>query len=227
MYINNKGLDYYNAKLLNRDIFPSSFEVDVFWSKNSLTPKIDKDIKRKYKKMIVGIEFKGTDSEIGINKSRLISDISISKIRFKTLNNSYDGYVVAIDNASKVKGYEVMSIEMNVLESENENIVEFKDDIKLILNNTETTPCVLELNPTMNLVDVKITGLGEDIIIKNLTKDKKIVIDGEKGLVIEDGLNKWKDYDSWSFPKLIPGENNININKASINAKLKYKARWI
>lgn len=227
MYINNRNISEYNARVLDLKINPSDFEVNVFWSKNSLDPIVDNDIKHKGKPLIVTLRLFGDRQEIARNKSNIVKDMAISNLRFNELYNEYKGYITGVSLVDSKNSFETISIKMRVIEQEDEKVIEFNNNIKLILNNTETTPCTLELTPTQNLVDATITGLGEDIIIKNLTKDKKIVIDGEKGLVLEDDANKWKDYDSWSFPKLSPGENNININKVSINAKLSYKARWI
>lgn len=227
MYINNKSIKHYKARLLGLQILPSSFQVDSFWGKDSLTPILNNDIKIKSKSLKLKVRFFGTNKEISINKSKFIDDISISILQFHKLDNEYNGYVTNIRLSDKTHHYETIEIEMEVLEEEQENIVEFSKHITLHLQNTGKTPCILELTPTQNLADVTITGLDDDITINNLTKGKKITIDGEKGTVLEEGKNKWPDYDSWSFPKLFPGENNITINKTSVNAKLKYKARWI
>lgn len=227
MYINNWDIKIYNAKLLERSISPSSFEIEKSWSKNSLTPLINKDIKRRYKDLTLTVEFKGTAAEIEKDKSRFIKDISISTIQFKTLKNNYIGSVTQIREGRKFRGFETLEVSMEVIEEEPEQKIDLNGETTLFVDGNTETPCILEFTPTQNLVNVTITGLGEDITINNLTKDKTVVIDGEKGLVLEEGENKWTDYDSWSFPKLNPGENNITINKASIDAKLSYKARWI
>lgn len=227
MYINNKSIKQYKARLLDLQILPSALQTDIFWGKDSLTPIIRDGISIKSKPLKLKVRFFGTNREISVNKSKLIDDISISTLQFTKLNNEYCGYVVNVSLSDKTHHYETIEIEMEVLEEEQENIVEFSKHITLHLQNTGKTPCILELTPTQNLADVTITGLDDDITINNLTKGKKITIDGEKGTVLEEGKNKWPDYDSWSFPKLFPGENNIIINKASVNAKLKYKARWI
>ena len=227
MYINNRNISEYNARVLDLKINPSDFDINVFWSKNSLDPIIDNDIKYKGKPLIVTLRLFGDRQEIARNKSRLVKDMAISNLRFNKLYNEYKGYVTGVFLVDSKNSFETISIEMQVIEQGEEKVIEFSSNVKLILNNTEITPCTLELTPTQNLVDVTITGLEESITINNLTKDKTIIIDGEKGLVLEEGENKWPDYDSWSFPKLSPGENNISINKASIDAKLSYKARWI
>lgn len=232
MYINNKHISNYNISLLETERGIKRQKIDLGKFNNNYT---------KNKKTVDGFEYyirvlikadNNTLLEKHIsNLSKLISECAIQEAGFDFI---YD-CILESENIEKYD-YDIMeNKEMAIIQYnffvknkfQQEKVIEFKNNIKLILNNTETTPCTIELTPTQDLVDATITGLGEDIIIKNLTKDKKIVIDGEKGLVTENGLNKWKDYDSWSFPKLSPGENNISINKASIDAKLSYKARWI
>ena len=227
MYINNKSLKSYDARLLNRTILPSTFEVRAFWGRNSLSPIINNNVKRRYKKLLLEIEFKGSPELIETNKSRLIKDITISTMRFNSLPHIYEGNVSTIELMSKVSGYESHSIDVNVLELEDERVLEFNNEIKVFLSNTDITPCILELKSTVSASNVLVTGLSDDIKIKSITPNKTIRIDGINGLVLEDGLNNWLNYDSWGFPKLHPGENNINISNANVSAKLVYKARWL
>lgn len=82
--------------------------------------------------------------------------------------------------------------------------------------------------PLQKYAEVTITGLTKDAIkIKNLVENKKIIIDGEKNIVTEDGLNKFKDTDMWEFPYLEQGENTIRIDKNNINVTIKYRTRFI
>lgn len=232
MYINNKSISNFNASLLESKRGIKRNGVDIKRIKNKyLKDKgsvegFDYEIK-----FLIKADDKSILEQLISRLTRELSDCFIQEEGFELIYESIlinenveeYNYDTLEDKEMAVINYTLFIID----KTERERIIEFKNNIKLILNNTETTPCILELTPTQNLVDVTITGLGEYIYIKNLTKDKKVVIDGEKGLVLEGGLNKWKDYDSWSFPKLIPGENDISINKSSINAVLKYKARWI
>ncbi len=105
----------------------------------------------------------------------------------------------------------------------------------LIVNNTGNvrTPAVVEIVPVINLASVALTGLVRDertgadkrIIISDLINGKRIVIDGEAGLVTEDGRNKFKDVEMWDFPALVPGTNTITADK-DIRLNLRYKPRY-
>lgn len=99
------------------------------------------------------------------------------------------------------------------------------------------TPCIIELTPSGSITTYTIkgaardpvTGEAEDIIIKNLTAGKKVIIDGESCTVTEDGENKYADMEMWEFPTLIPGSNILTFVSSSVacNVTIKYKPRYI
>lgn len=98
------------------------------------------------------------------------------------------------------------------------------------------TPCIIEITPQVNVISSltisgiarnKITGELEDVLIKNLTKGNKIVIDGENGTAIEGSSNKFADTEFWEFPSLLPGNNEITFDNAQCNVTIKYRPRFI
>ena len=98
------------------------------------------------------------------------------------------------------------------------------------------TPCIIEITPQVNVISSltisgiarnKITGELEDILIKNLTKGNKVVIDGENGTAIEGSSNKFADTEFWEFPSLLPGDNEITFDNAQCNVTIKYRPRFI
>lgn len=98
------------------------------------------------------------------------------------------------------------------------------------------TPCIIEITPQVNVISSltikgaarnKITGELEDILIKNLTKGNKVVIDGENGTVIEGSGNKFADTEFWEFPSLLPGGNEITFSNTQSNITIKYRPRFI
>ena len=66
----------------------------------------------------------------------------------------------------------------------------------------------------MITITLVITGLSRDprtgeeleIEVKNFTPGKKIIIDGETGLITEDGKVKIDDVEIWALPDLQPGK---------------------
>lgn len=97
-------------------------------------------------------------------------------------------------------------------------------------------PCIIEIIPQVNVISSltikgaarnKITGELEDILIKNLTKGNKVVINGENGTAIEGSSNKFADTEFWEFPSLLPGNNEITFSNTQSNITIKYKPRYI
>lgn len=71
------------------------------------------------------------------------------------------------------------------------------------------------------------TGEPASILVKNYTTGRPIVIDGETGLISEDGVSKIDDVDLWSLPTLKPGKNRITTNGEFMDIKISYKPRYI
>lgn len=98
------------------------------------------------------------------------------------------------------------------------------------------TSCIIEITPQVNVISSltikgaarnKITGELEDILIKNLTKGNKVVIDGENRTVTEGSSNKFADTEFWEFPTLLPGDNNLSFDNTQSNITIKYRPRFI
>lgn len=228
MYINNKDIKSYSANLLEMQVTPSERRVFDFWKGGASNPYLGK-VEYGYKMLVISVEFKGTANEIESNKKLLIKEMEKATIKFKAIENFYTGFMQSFEIKNTIKGFEVLNIYMNVIEHEKERVISFdsSNEATIILTSNYITPAIVEIAPLINLIDLNIKGLGEDILIKNLIANKKIIIDGEEGKVTEEDKNKFNDYDSWGFPYLVPGENTISMDKDNVEVKIKYKSRWI
>lgn len=228
MYINNVSLSNFGAKLLSREISSSDIQIQRFWARKALKPFISKNVEFYYKSLKVELEFKGTPGEIERNKSLLIDAMAVSTIRFETLDNYYSGSITGTSIGDKPFGFEVLGVEMDVYEHEQEEVTTFtglSTETILLLSNSPT-PVILELTPTANIATLHIEGFGEAITLSNLTAGTTVVINGEIGKVTENGINKYADYDSWGFPKLIPGENLITLSESTLSVLVRFSPRW-
>lgn len=96
-------------------------------------------------------------------------------------------------------------------------------------------PAVIELTPTFGAAAVTMTGVcrnpetGEDdpVTIRNLETGKTIVLDGETGLITQDGELKAGDVDIWEMPSVLPGENTITCSTDKITITVKIKPRYM
>lgn len=89
-------------------------------------------------------------------------------------------------------------------------------------------PVVLEIIPSVDLVDLKIEGMSDNpLLIKNLHANKKIIINSKEGTVLEDGINKFNDTDFWEFPFLNCGANTITLSKSNCIMSITYEPRYL
>ncbi|MDM0731993.1 phage tail family protein [Clostridium perfringens] len=120
----------------------------------------------------------------------------------------------------QILGYNVENIEILNLNRVNQKTFN--------ISGNYTVPAIVEITPSIDLIDITINGLANDpITIKNLKQGKKIIIDGKEGTVTEEGINKFKDTDLWEFPFLNPGVNNITLSKNSCYVVIKYEPRYL
>lgn len=232
MRINGLDIKKYGAKQLTVDISTSSISNNSEYNINALLPMfLDGNIS--FKNIDVCLLFKGNSrDEILENISNLVSKL-LGEV---TLN--LDGYtnlfnvVLKDSKTEKTKSKYTYKKVLNFIGYEyKEQIIEEVNRVTsktLNITGNLITPAIVEVTPTTDLVDIRIEGLADDpIIIKNLTANKKVVIDGELQKVTIDGINKYGDTDMWDFPRLNPGTNTITVSRNSCDIKIKYKPRYI
>ena len=119
---------------------------------------------------------------------------------------------------------------------------EYGDDVITTVNQTYTknitvigstkAPAIFEITPSISLADINITcsfadGTSNEIIVKNLTANKKVIVNGEIATITENGINKFSDFESWEFPFLEPGATTITFSRNTCNINIIYKPRYI
>lgn len=72
-----------------------------------------------------------------------------------------------------------------------------------------------------------ITGEPAPIVVHNYTLGKTICINGETGLVMEDGVPKIADVDMWSLPTVKPGINVVKTNGDYMDIIVEVAPRYI
>lgn len=228
MFINDTPLSDFGAKLLSRSISPAEIDINTYWPKNAMRPYVGSKARYYYKTLELEIEFKGSANEIEINKSRLIKALTSASVAFNKLEHIYTGTIDKARAGAQVNGYEVLKVDMLVFEHEEfQSINISSQSASISLASNEVTPAVIYLLPSANIPSLTIEGFGDAMEIRNLTSGIEVIINGEDGTVKQAGENKWLDYDSWSFPKLTPGENKITISSPSVTLRVDFSPRWV
>lgn len=227
MIINNKSIREFGANLLSRYIHPTRISYNLLTPDDSLVNVVGK---RRYgqKQLQVSIEFYGSRAQIELNKSMLMQEIlNEPVVQFDNIQNKkYIGYVDTIMILDQHYMFEVLEFSMQVHEESHEIENRFDSNIDIHLSSTMETPAIIEITPLADIGSVKVDGFDEDIIIRNLKKGVPVIIDGKRMLVTEEGVNKFKDYDSWIFPSLKIGMNNIKVSGNTSN-RIIYSPRWL
>lgn len=226
MKINNVDIkDETGILPLNRHIVNAEIITDDEWADEWIEPIIGR---QRYKYSYVSCDFLVKDEgDIEKKISKLLQLGSKAQIEFDDTDIKRKGNISSHEKELITKGTYIVKIEWKcALGYSDEEVKTISNGDTIILSSTADTPVKLSIIPDTNIPELTITGFGEDITLSNLVEGKEIIIDGEKGLVTEEGQNKFKDYQSWGFPKLSPGPNEITINPDT-NITAVYSPRWL
>ncbi|CEO32977.1 phage distal tail protein [Paraclostridium sordellii] len=234
MLINNINIERFNARVLDVDIQNSSINnLKDFEGQNTLLPLF---FESKVSLNLITVTLlvnSLTKKRYYLDKSDLLSNmVKPFEVYFKDRNLRFKCILSGnSDQASlrQIRGRLQLSlIGYNVENEVVENIASGVTSATIYGEGNTKVPVILEITPTIDMIDLRITGLSEDtLVIKNLKGNKTIVIDGIEGTVTQGGINKFDDTDMWEFPFLVPGSNLITLSKNTCNIKIKYNPRFI
>jgi len=230
--MNTIDIKNFNAKQLKVDIQTSQLSNESEWINKTLSP-IFLENKIKFKDIKVELIFKGDSRDIILkNISNLMSKLTKEvDLKLDGYSNRYKCILTGNETVKTVsKNAYKKNLEFIGYEYGNE-IIETMNRITTktinVSSNTET-PAIVEVTPSIDIIDLTINGIADDpITIKNLKGSKKVLIDGEECKVTVDGVNKFGDTDMWEFPRLKPGANTITVSRNIIDINIKYKPRFI
>ena len=231
MLVNNIDISIFKAECLNKDIQSSNITIFDDWLENSLTPILLRK-QETYKPVKVELFIKDkTDEDCLNNISNLVKQFGECTIKFDDLNYFYDCTILKKNHTRTNKGKYTLDVELKSGYAYKPTITEVMNRITSktinVLGNTET-PCIVEIIPIIDIIDITVEGFAEDpIVIKNLKANKIVIVDGESGTVTVDNVNKFDDTDLWEFPSLKSGPNTLKFSKNNCDINVKYKPRFI
>ena len=103
-----------------------------------------------------------------------------------------------------------------------------KTEATICNTGTRDAPCVIEVVAESTISNLTIKGLSDEaIIIEQLDRGSKLIIDGRNGIVTMNGKNAFEKVNIWEFPRLKAGDNLIVLSSASADVAVKYNPMWI
>lgn len=238
MKINGIDISEYGARQWNVTPAFSSIYNKSQWIEGAAAPLLLKSgIGMKKIKVCVMLEGEGRDIIWGNARKLITALLSPAEIKLDGFTNLYH---VALNNASSaelsLQKFHKATLELVGYEHGEEISVSGMGS-RFYINNPgdAETPAVMEITTFIGKTSITIKGLVRDrytqeekpITVKRISQRKKIVLDGEKGLFTEDGINKMVDIDIWGLPILLPGTNLIEMDQADQEMKLRFKPRYI
>ena len=223
-------LKTYDAILTGRDIQACNIVTYDEWLEDSFDPRVNKQ-KEGYSAITVTLLIEGENENENLLKiSNLLKLCKKGELRFKDFDFSYN--VALDDHKEKLISdflYEITLIFKSTFKISHEIVVNINRETSKIINveGNMKTPCIIEIIPSIDAIDITIGGLNDSIIIKNLHANKKIILDSKEGTVLEEGVNKFSDTDFWEFPFLVPGVNTISLSKNGCDVLIKYEPRYL
>lgn len=224
--INNKDLNRFGiSKVIKFHSNTSSYNnTGAYWNTGSL--KAIKGIKSEtYRSLNTKFLFKGSSKlEILKNISKFIEE---SKECIFYRDNLY--YEVEIANSVEPEilnlGSYILSINYNILDIyEAEKSVIINENTKITINSPKPCYANLEITSTTSVISYTVTINDTEMVVNNIKANETIYIGS--GKVVAGGKSKINDVDMFEFPILKPGVNNITVNRADVNLKIKYCERW-
>lgn len=200
------------------------------WLRNSYKPLIG-DKQARYTPLTCYFLYQGTQNEFETMKSVFIEKLKECTLRFSDIEFYYDTLYDSEAEIGRVTST-VTEIGLNLYICSKYK-TEVTETANRISNKTINvagnlnTPAIVEITPSINIIDIVVAGLGESFTVKNLIAGQKVIINGEDCTVLQNGVNKFEDFDGWEFPKLVPGANTITFSQVNCDINIKYKPRYL
>jgi hypothetical protein len=237
MTINGESLEKYGARQWNISMSYPDITNNSQWILGSLNPLMVNS-SAGLKQIKVTLLLNGTNrQQMWTNGGELIAKLMEPSII--TLDGFEHNFFVVLVNPkqdeSVIKRFHLLTLDMVGYEYADEVTAEsiYGGGININYDGNIDCPAIIEITPAYGLVSMVIKKIygnptKTDIItINKLTQRRVIVIDGETGLALEDGVNKFQDIELLEFPNISPGLNQFSWSQSQTDVTIKYKPRFL
>ena len=232
MKINSKDISLLKCKLLELDIGPAKRDVKYeFLNGRSLNYVRTDNENYTFKPIKLKIEiYADSRDEYETCKSNLAAELIECTLQFDNIpGKTYTGYLngdISVDEKGTWIG--VVTCKLYAVCEGAQVTNEFTKQLTFTNFGNSKGPAIVEISTSVALVQLTIAGLTkEPIIVKNVARDVPLIIDGEKCVITQDGVNKFGDTTMKTFPEVAPGSNTIELGETVASAYVTYKPRFV
>lgn len=200
------------------------------WTAGSATPVVLPSTLG-FKTMQVVILIKALNKEavqLGIS-TILAKLLEPADIVLDGMTRKFYGYLkgYSVNEATQRRSNPFHTLTLNMEGFEYSTQVSASGSSSITVNNPGTVegPAVLTVVPTQAAGTITISGLGDDIKLKNVVSGTTYIVNGETG-VIKAG-NNLADMDIWTLPVIQPGSNTITLSSSFATATVAFKPRYM
>lgn len=235
MLINGVPVREYGAKQLTVDFSPSTQEQTYEWNAGARLP-IMVESRATFKTVTILLKVTGSSRQEVVRRASHIHRLAAGQAEY--ILDGYKGWVFVgilkgeptLKKTIDQTVYKLTLTATGYMRDEKAQEEDLDRTTKgyMFVEGTRDTPINMTITPIVDLTEFGIYGVAErGIVIKNLTKDTPIYIDGETGTVTENGQNKFNDVVMFEFPHLEPGEQEITFSESVCNVHVKYFPMWL
>lgn len=231
MIVNGNGLELYKGTLEAVNIGTASRTVTKgFLTGKRLSPVKISDMEYQEIPIRLSVEINADSAEeFEVLKGELTSAMCECELKFIDMpDRTYQSWLAAEPEVNKdLPEIGTITYSLNAVCCGEQKIKHFSDALTFEYEGNATAPAVLEVITDIGLNSLTIEGItGSSITVQNITKDIPLIIDGENGLITQNGINKFGDSNLWEFPRIKHGKNTVTLSTVC-TATLTYKPRFI
>lgn len=233
--INNKKIDQFKSKLIDRKIESNEVITVDDWLDGSIQPVFIRQ-QESFKSIKLSILLIGDDeNDAYMQFSKLTKELKNGELKFDDINLTFKVFINGVVSPKRLKP-NVFEIEYTLksgygMTAEKTISREAGSDNTFTIDNSGTapTPCIIEIMPFQDIISLTIKGVSQkEIKINNITGGQKVVINGEENSILMNDQNGFANFDGWEFPRLNPGLNTVKVSTTLGYAmNIKYRSRYI
>ena len=237
MLIGEWDISNARAKQWNVSVGSHALSSDSMWDSGSVVPVMFRN-KIGFKTLSVTLLVYGDDRQGILNNRSLVLSHMIEPVQLTLdgfANYFYGILTKATPEETAMNRWHKLTLEFNCYECGSEVVLMSSgtDTMSVSCTGNIETPAVIEITPQIDISALTVYGICKDrntkedlpVVISNLKKGKKIVLDGEIGIFTQDGATG--DIDIWEMPSLDPGDNTITTDNIWVDIMVRFRPRFM